>query len=272
MTRIFEKHATFLSCVSNMPKSMKIVLFVILTLFTKLSFSQVEVYTFNSDSLLSVTAVRGYFDSFAAHLPAGFISKPLIYHRVEKQDTLINFMSFEIVRKTSDNEASVFHPVFKQDSTFLLLGKKLPEFELKDLNGNTVSSAQLSGKPSIINFWGIYCRPCVAEIPQLNELKQRYGSKINTVAITKEDGERTVLLAFLKKRPFQFYILGKGEGYMEQLHIKALPKTIFLDRDGVVRAIKGNYPAEQDLKTGKEYYLENNSFTRTLDKLLLTSP
>ncbi|MFA5808392.1 MAG: TlpA disulfide reductase family protein, partial [bacterium] len=45
-----------------------------------------------------------------------------------------------------------------------------PPFALKDTNGNLYSSAQLAGKPAVINFFATWCPPCKAEIPGFVEV------------------------------------------------------------------------------------------------------
>jgi len=90
-----------------------------------------------------------------------------------------------------------------------LLGVKLPEFELKDMAGNTINTNNIKGKINIINFWFIKCRPCVAEIPALNTLVEKYNRlDINFLAISRDQPEQ--LKAFLKAHPFHFTILPNG--------------------------------------------------------------
>jgi len=44
--------------------------------------------------------------------------------------------------------------------------------QLADLNWQN-----LRGKVVILDFWGTWCAPCVADIPHLNELISSYGKK-----------------------------------------------------------------------------------------------
>lgn len=86
---------------------------------------------------MNVRALKYEFESIQANLPSTKILIPTIYHRIVKKDSIINFVSFKMGEKTSENKYSKFEFVFEQDSLYLLLNKKLPEFNLKDLNGNT---------------------------------------------------------------------------------------------------------------------------------------
>src|SRR5690606_8606725 len=40
------------------------------------------------------------------------------------------------------------------------VGNRAPAFDLVDLEGRTVSSAELAGEPMFINFWATWCVPC----------------------------------------------------------------------------------------------------------------
>jgi len=60
-----------------------------------------------------------------------------------------------------------------------LTGKPAPEFrEIKGWkNGGPVSMRDLSGKYVLLDFWGYWCGPCVAAMPDLMRLHDRFGNK-----------------------------------------------------------------------------------------------
>jgi len=202
------------------------------------------------------------------NIPADFIIVPTIYHRIIKKDSVINYLSF-IIQKCAPGSDKKFKYTFKQDSLFLLLGKKLPEFKLVDLKGNKISSSQFIGKPTLLNFWAIHCAPCVAEIPEMNGLKEKYGDKMNFIALTENTCENDGLIEFLGKHPFNYYILQNAKSYKETLKISAIPRNIFIDKDGYVRYIQGNFPyTEYDPKKGIKKYDDNNYFVQIIEGLI----
>ncbi|HJY11135.1 MAG TPA: TlpA disulfide reductase family protein, partial [Flavobacterium sp.] len=164
-------------------------------------------------------------------------------------------------------ETPDFKLVYKQDSTFLLLNKKLPDFKLKELAGNEISLTQLLGKPTLINFWSIWCGPCIAEMPQLSRLKEKYKDKVNFISITENNGVADNLKDFLKDKDFNFLVLESAEAYKRELKIKSIPKNLFLDKNGVLRYIEGNYPLDNN-SASVDIDDKDNSFTKIIEELI----
>lgn len=55
-----------------------------------------------------------------------------------------------------------------------LVGCQMPNFKGTTHIGKPMSRASLKGKVVVMNFWFIGCKPCVAEMPALNRLVERY--------------------------------------------------------------------------------------------------
>jgi len=246
----------------------RLMIILIALLPFKVSFGQTNCYKLGNDSLLNEREAYFIIDSVVKTLPKGYTLKPIIYHRIEKKDSTINYVSL-VANKTADSKIvkDKIEFVFEQDSLFLVLDKKLPDFILNDLNGKSFSSAGLLGKPTMINFWAKYCTSCIAEIPQLNKLKEMYGDKFNFIAISESTCQDDEIRTFLNDNLFNFYQLVKGDDYKKVLKINSLPCNIFVDKDGYIRDIQAGLPCERDLKTGGLIVKSNKVFVKILDKL-----
>ena len=247
---------------------MKTPLLLLFLLFVELSYGQVNYYTFNSDSILTEQNIRSRFDVVMKNMPTNFMIVPTIYHRITKKDSILNYLSF-VAQKCDSCTDKTFKFTFKQDSVFLLLGKKLPEFKLIDLKGNEFSSSQLMGKPTLLNYWATYCVPCVAEMPELNGLKEKYGDQMNFIALTENTCKDDHLIEFLEKHPFNYYILQNAERYKKTLKIAAIPRNLFIDKEGYVRYIQGNFPyTALDIQKRIKKYDDNNYFVKIIEELI----
>ncbi|MEH6636515.1 MAG: TlpA disulfide reductase family protein, partial [Halioglobus sp.] len=55
-----------------------------------------------------------------------------------------------------------------------------------DSTAEQANLAQLRGQWVVINYWAQWCKPCIKEIPELNELDQQYA-KITVVGVNYDD-------------------------------------------------------------------------------------
>ena len=109
-------------------------------------------------------------------------------------------------------------------------------FALQTVDGRKVSLSDLKGKVVLINFWATWCGPCIAELPDLKRLYDKYKDKgFEILAISGDDkDDRQKVIDFAKKREMNFTVLF-DEGVLKQYAITGLPTSIFVDRDGNVR-------------------------------------
>jgi cytochrome c biogenesis protein CcmG, thiol:disulfide interchange protein DsbE len=56
-----------------------------------------------------------------------------------------------------------------------LVGKAAPTFTVHTFDGQTLSTAGLTGRPVIVNFWNSWCLPCQQELPSLQQFAQRHA-------------------------------------------------------------------------------------------------
>jgi len=64
------------------------------------------------------------------------------------------------------------------------------EFSGKDLYGNTVTQDSLGNKELyFVHFWGTWCPPCIAEMPDIGRLEAAYGDRVGFFALVDDYAE-----------------------------------------------------------------------------------
>lgn len=113
-------------------------------------------------------------------------------------------------------------------------GNVLPAAALDSLDGSEVGTADLIGKPLLINFWYSTCEPCRREMPALNEAYVRHGERVDFVGVNMYDSA-VAAGNFAQRYGVTFDILLDTRGELVAgLGIALAPTTILVDERGTI--------------------------------------
>ncbi|MFL9843028.1 TlpA family protein disulfide reductase [Flavobacterium rhizosphaerae] len=106
----------------------------------------------------------------------------------------------------------------------------MEDLTLTDMDGNTYTMESLKGKAIVIDFWFVTCAACIEEMPELNTMKEKYGTdEVAWFGITFDTKEQTE--RFLKRTQFDFTIIPNGKPITNRFGIKFYPTTLVLDEN-----------------------------------------
>ncbi|HLZ64618.1 MAG TPA: TlpA disulfide reductase family protein [Aliidongia sp.] len=110
-----------------------------------------------------------------------------------------------------------------------------PDVAFSDGDNATLGFKDFKGKVTLVNLWATWCAPCVKEMPSLEALKKaRGGADFDVVTISQDRGGRKVVDPFFEKNGLsalpRYTDADNAVGHA--LHIRGLPTTVLLDRDG----------------------------------------
>jgi thiol-disulfide isomerase/thioredoxin len=112
-------------------------------------------------------------------------------------------------------------------------GSELPDFQLKDPAGKELNLASLKGKPVLINLWATWCAPCVAELPQLNQLAaDNPGIKVLTVNQDMDKLDKVAPFLAAKGGKNLEPWLNPDNSLAFQFEAGTLPATVYYDAEG----------------------------------------
>ncbi len=154
-----------------------------------------------------------------------------------------------------------------QNQNRLPPGTEVPPATLHIITGDLespdgkVKLSDFEGKGVLLNFWGTWCGPCVAELPLLQRLQDDYaGAHFQVIGITDE--HPVGVRRFIEKRGISFPIVHDPNGSLaRKLGVQRIPYTAYVgpdgklvgDHQGVLRSSAAASMVEKLIDAAKDY-------------------
>jgi len=142
---------------------------------------------------------------------------------------LLNIYSFTALAQDAPVKWATQETFFED-----LTGKDLPSFNGLTINKKPFSSIDLKNQIVVINFWFEKCPPCIAEMPELNNLVAKYGKKaVRFIGIT-HDSPATAR-RFQKRNGYKYEIVSLSKNEISRLNINhGFPSNVLVGKDGKI--------------------------------------
>ncbi len=142
-----------------------------------------------------------------------------------------------------------------------LVGKKAIDFQVKDLDGNDLSLEKYRGKVILLDFWAVWCGPCVAEMPNVKRVHEKYKDQNFQIIGISLDRDRSKLRDYMKKQGITWPQFFDGKGWRNQVaqmyKVNSIPRMYLIDGKGVIR--KANVRGRALEPAVAELIQENNA-------------
>jgi thiol-disulfide isomerase/thioredoxin len=144
-----------------------------------------------------------------------------------------------------------------------LIGKEAVPLEAEAwVNGEPLTDSDLKGKVVLLDFWAVWCGPCIATFPHLREWREEYEDKgLVIIGVTRyynygwdeeakrakktqeeitPEEEQAAMLKFAEHYELQhrFMITPKDATFQKEYGVSGIPQAVLIDREGKIRLIR----------------------------------
>lgn len=124
-------------------------------------------------------------------------------------------------------------------------GYRVPDFKLKNLDGEYMTLDSFKGKYALIDFWGTWCGWCIKGIPDMKASYEKYKDRLEIVGIDCRDSEKKWREGVEKyELPWTNLYNGDSNEITVAYGVQGYPCKVLIDPEGkVVAAYLGEDPA-----------------------------
>jgi thiol-disulfide isomerase/thioredoxin len=158
-----------------------------------------------------------------------------------------------------------------------LIGNPAPRLDAEFwVNGEALNLADLQGKVVILDFWAVWCRPCIETFPQINHLNETYAAQgLQIIGVTSrynitwdeatgqptrgeaavEAGEEVeAIRKFMEKYELTYptLVMPEDSTMGQEFGVTGIPHVVLIDRKGIIRLVKigGNEQNAAEIEAG----------------------
>ena len=115
---------------------------------------------------------------------------------------------------------------------------KLPSVNIKTLDGTVINTQEISndGKPIILSFWALWCKPCKKELDAYSDLYEEWQEEtgVKIIAVSIDDARSTAKVKpFVNGKGWEFEVLlDPNQQFKRAMSVNMIPHTFLIDGQG----------------------------------------
>ncbi len=131
--------------------------------------------------------------------------------------------------------------------------QQLPDVKVENAQGKIVSVRDLAqGKPMIISYWSIACKPCIQELNAINDAlaEWREEAQFEVVAVSVDDARlKASAKAIASSRGWEFIcVYDENQDLKRAMNVSLTPQSFVVDGEGnIIFSHSGYTPGSEQL-------------------------
>ncbi len=110
-----------------------------------------------------------------------------------------------------------------------------PAFDLEDFDGRRHRLSDYRGKVVLLDFWATWCGPCIAAMPKMQSLHERYADRGLVVAgIAVRENSREAPVTFFREKGYGYLALHGDDAVTAAYDVRGIPLLVLIVPDGTV--------------------------------------
>ncbi len=145
----------------------------------------------------------------------------------------VNMFSYDL----TENLLQLYFQVFDENTDII-------DFELQDLNGNSVSLSSYREKTVLLSFWATWCPPCREEMDSMQLLYEKFSSLGFEIIAVNLQESKDVVSSYIRENGYTFKVLLDPYGISWMSYgTNGIPTNYIIEPGGMLlaRTIGGRY-------------------------------
>ena len=140
------------------------------------------------------------------------------------------------------NSYKMFVEERKKDIHAELIKTKVKDFQLETFVGEHISTQPKESKLLLLDFWEVWCGPCVQSMPKVQELADKYGADgLDVVGVLMDPNSQDSAEKLINKKGIAFTQALGNQDLREYFRVFAIPQYVLIDQNGVIQHVYQGY-------------------------------
>ena len=113
-------------------------------------------------------------------------------------------------------------------------GNKAPVFSELDINHQRISNKSVAGKNILIVFWATWCVLCMAEVPSLKQIYDKYKNDNFEIISVSSDRDSLKMISTIKEKKMDWSHIYNAPRLLDDFLINQIPASFLIDEKGII--------------------------------------